>query len=176
MLIMRIKKGEVLWSDLRFESKTQSDQSYYAWLQKVLAKAWVWRSCIRQGEEGPFLPTTFVNHEASSRPRVSDISIELQESHVHGGLWEVYTNFRGFFARLTMLPVLGDRNTMGVVLEGDRQGKSGPSTCWAEPETSPTSLPRYMDSLSTSPQTIKACGCLGECRSKCRNWKSTHHP
>lgn len=36
VLKMRIKKREVQWSDLQFESKSQSNQPYEAWMQKVL--------------------------------------------------------------------------------------------------------------------------------------------
>lgn len=38
---MRIKKGEVPWSRMRFESKTRANQLYDAWCLKVLALPWV---------------------------------------------------------------------------------------------------------------------------------------
>lgn len=36
MLRMRIESAEVPWSNLRFEFKTQSHQSYNTWLKKIL--------------------------------------------------------------------------------------------------------------------------------------------
>lgn len=64
----------------------------------------------------------FFNHEALPRPQVSNFSMELLESHDHACVGGVLTNFRDL-ARLTILPVFGDKNVMGVVLEVKDEAK-----------------------------------------------------
>lgn len=54
VLKMRIKKREVQWSDLQFESKSQSSQPYEAWMQKVLAIPWFYRSCLQRHLRRPY--------------------------------------------------------------------------------------------------------------------------
>lgn len=92
---MRIENGEAPWSRLRFELKTRSNQPCQATKGVGHARG-LEENILRRGEEGYVLLATSVNYEASSRPRVSDLSMELEVSHVRRRVGGVHTNFGGY--------------------------------------------------------------------------------
>lgn len=118
---MRVDKGELPCSDLRSESKTQSNQTrsvglggdgFLGYYQEIVPGWSKTLTCSR------FLSLTR-HHQ--------DLEIPVlrwnTESHTFVAVWGEFTPTLEDLARQTMLSLFVEANTMGIILEGDDQTK-----------------------------------------------------
>lgn len=118
---MRVESTEVAWLELRFESKTQSHQTYSGEVKKILTIAGVSTGTlkvgIRKALEYSQCLSVIRNHndlESSSRGGACRATPLWHHGGIDPTLEEVIT--------LTRLPLCGDRSEMGVVLEEADEG------------------------------------------------------
>lgn len=77
LLQMRIEKGDVSWSELWFESKTQIIRHTILGARRYLIFQWSPSECTRQGKEGYVSLKTSIIDEEPQRSRAHSIIAEL---------------------------------------------------------------------------------------------------
>lgn len=95
LLQMRIEKGDVSWSELWFESKTQIIHHTILGARRYLIFQWSPSECTRQGKEGYVSLKTSIIDEEPQRSRAHSIIAELWEPHVCSCKGEIHTYIGG---------------------------------------------------------------------------------